>query len=154
MADGGWTPEWCITGNLLPYPYSPNGPHANFRSQKIFPAGAKLYVVGGFGGDGYETITVIGYGHRRRSPVTAHIRAKYVGAWRAELVYRPVILRTLHAAYERQKHICHRWLYDPDKKCTYEPGDPEYGRHLERIAAIFQRRLHGSEYDPGNQHGR
>jgi hypothetical protein len=76
-----WNPEWCIVGNLLPYPYQPDGPQAEFRSQKIFPAGAKLFIVGGFAGMGYETVTVIGYGHHRRTPVTAHIRAWYVGGW-------------------------------------------------------------------------
>jgi hypothetical protein len=39
------SPEWCVVGNLLPYPYSANGPHGDFRRQKIFPAGPKLYVV-------------------------------------------------------------------------------------------------------------
>ena len=80
MAEELWNPEWCIVGTLLPYPYSQQGPLADFRSQKIFPAGAKLYIVGGFAGMGHETITVIGYGHRRRNPVLAHIKAHEYGS--------------------------------------------------------------------------
>ncbi|MGK5737613.1 hypothetical protein [Micromonospora sp. URMC 103] len=132
-------------GNLLPYPYSPDGPRPDYRSQKIFPAGAKLYVVGvvgGFAGMGHETITVIGYAHGRRRPVIAHIKAKYLGNWRAELVYRPVILRTIHAAEREQTY--HRWLTRPDDRTTeYHLSEPEYGEHLARVAAYYQRKLHG-----------
>lgn len=140
MAEEARSPEWCVVGNLLPYPYSPNGPQADFRSQKIFPAGAKLYVIGGFAGTAYDTITVIGYAHRRRQPVTAHIKAKYVGNWRAELVYRPVILRAIHAA-AREQSTYDRWLtpFDAD----YHPSEPEYGEHLAHVAARFQRKVHG-----------
>jgi hypothetical protein len=143
VAEETATPEWCIVGNLLPYPYSPDGPQADFRSQKIFPAGAKLYVVGGFARSGYETITAIGYAHRRRKPVTAHIRAKYVGNWRAQLVYRPAILRAIHAA-EREDITAHRWLtaFQGDRTAKYQPGEPDYREHLAAVAADFQRRFH------------
>jgi hypothetical protein len=145
VAEEAWDPEWCIVGTLLPYPYSSNGPKADFRSQKIYPAGAKLYVVGGFAGMGHETVTVIGYAHRRRGPVTAHIRAKYVGNWQAKLVYRPAILRAIHAA-EREQVTSHRWLtaFRDGRTIEYRPSDPEYGEHLVQVAADFQRHLHGS----------
>ncbi|MEU6722014.1 hypothetical protein ABZ897_62180 [Nonomuraea sp. NPDC046802] len=132
-------------GTLLPYPYSQNGPHAEFRSQKIFPAGAKLYVVGGFAGMGYETITVVGYAHRRRRPATAHIAAKYVGGWRAQLVYRPVILRAINDA-QLGGPTGHRWLvgYREGRRIEFQPTEPEYGERLAEIAADFQRYLHGS----------
>lgn len=139
-----WLPEWCLLGNLLPYPYQPGGPNGEFRSQKIFPAGAKLHVVGGFAGMGHETVTVIGYAHRRSSPVTAHIRARYVGNWRARLVYRPAILRAINAA-QREESTAHRWLTDrrPGHVVRYLPTDPAYGEHLARIAEEFQRSSHG-----------
>jgi hypothetical protein len=138
------SPEWCLVGNLLPYPYSTNGPQPDYRSQKIFPAGAKLYVLGGFAGAAYDTITVIGYGHHRRHPVRAHIQAKYVGGWRAQLVYRPVILRAIYRAQDGDG-TCHRWLDDiPQGRLTpYSPTEPEYGDLLARLANDFQRRLHG-----------
>jgi hypothetical protein len=142
--DDQWNPEWCIVGNLLPYPYREEGPHADFRSQKIFPAGAKLCVLGGFGGMGNATITVVGYAHRRPHPVTAHLKASYVGNWRARLIYRPVLLRAIHAA-QREENTCHRWLYGyrDDQRGDYLPTEPEYGAHLAEIAASFQRSLHG-----------
>lgn len=141
MGEELWNPEWCIVGNLLPYPYGEGGPHADFRSQKIFPAGAKLYVLGGFDS---ETITVVGYAHRRPHPVTAHIKPRYVGDWRAQLIYRPVLLRAFNAA-EREESTCHRWRYGyrADRPDGYLPTEPEYGAHLAEIAASFQRRLHG-----------
>ncbi|MFG1942636.1 hypothetical protein [Nonomuraea sp. NPDC048826] len=132
-------------GTLLPYPYSQNGPQAEFRSQRIFPAGAKLYVVGGFAGMGHETVTVVGYAHRRRRPAMAHIKAKYVGGWRAQLVYRPVILRAIYTA-QLDQHTGHRWLvaHREGRRVEFQPTEPEYGEHLAQIAADFQRHLHGS----------
>jgi hypothetical protein len=141
------SPEWCVVGNLLPYPYSANGPHADFRSQKIFPAGAKLYVVGGFWGMGHETVTVVGYAHRRRLPVTAYIQAKYLGNWRAQLVYRPAVLRAIHAAAAEDITV-HRWLYARPgmvgRQAEYQVDAPDYGDHLAVVAADFQRYLHRS----------
>jgi hypothetical protein len=140
-----WSPEWCIVGNLLPYPYSPAGPQADYRSQKIFPAGAKLYILGGFPGAGHETITVIGYAHRRPHPVTAHIQARYVGNWRAQLIYRPVILRAINLA-QSEDDTCHRWLTTTrdGNPVEYWPTEPVYGDHLAQIAAYLQRALHGT----------
>jgi len=40
-------------------PYGPGGIETR-RGVKIFPPGAKVHVVGGFGGMGYETVTVVG----------------------------------------------------------------------------------------------
>jgi hypothetical protein len=138
-------PEWCIVGTLLPYPYSLNGPKADYRSQKIFPAGAKLHILGGFAGVAYSTITVIGYGHHRPHPVKAYIQAKFVGNWRARLVYRPAILRAIHIA-QNEVGTCDRWLTDTRHRslARYSPTDPEYGEHLAEIAAYFQRHLHGT----------
>lgn len=133
-------PEWCIVGTLLPYPYKPNGPYADMRSQKIFLAGARLHVIGGFAGPGYETVTVVGYAHRRRNPVVAHLKAHYIGGWHAKLVYRPAILRAIDEAG------CDRWLSEFRPEVGYvehEPTTAEYGAYLARVAASFQRSLHG-----------
>lgn len=129
------SPEWCIVGTLLPYPYSPNGPKADYRSQKIYPVGAKLHILGGFPGDAYRTITVIGYGHHRPHPVKAHIQASYVGNWRARLIYRPAILRAIHIA-QNEDDTCHRWLTEtrPRSLAEYSPTDGAYAEHLTQIA--------------------
>jgi hypothetical protein len=134
VSDDELTPEWCIVGNLLPYPYR----EPVLRSQKMFPAGAKLFVIDGFAGMGYETVTVIGYAHRGPKPAVAHIKARYIGAWRAQLVYRPVILRLIRQGM--QSHGGRRWLPD-----GLTPGDPAYGEHLAGIAHAFQMRWHGTD---------
>jgi hypothetical protein len=129
-------PEWCIVGTLPPYPYRP-GPHEAFRSQKIFPAGAKLHLIGGYAGMGYDSVFVVGYGHHRRNPVGAVIDVRLAAGWRTELVYRPAILRRIHAAQAEDPGVCHRWAHAFDGALGGEP----YRAHLEKIAAGFQRRV-------------
>ena len=150
MTDEPWLPEWCVVGNLLPYPYSPSSPKAEFRSQKIFPAGAKLYVLGGFPGPGYETVTVVGHSHNRRSPVAAHIKARYIGNWRAELVYRPALLRAF-VKFEDKYNWNRWWLYErlPGGRSGRRllPTEPAYGEVLAEVAAGFQRELHGDAWN-------
>ena len=134
-------PEWCIVANLPPFPYSPHGPMAGHRSQKIFPAGAKLFVIGGFLRMGHDTITVVGFAHNRCRPVTAYIRAEYTGNRRARMVYQPAILRAIRAAECADDRSAHRWLAARDGH--HQPSDPEYGVHLARVAASFQQHIHG-----------
>jgi hypothetical protein len=96
---------------------------------------------------GHETVTVVGYAHRRRRPVTACIRAKYVGNWHAQLVYRPAVLRAIHAA-AAEDITAHRWLYAQPgvvgQQAEYRVDAPDYGDHLAAVAADFQRYLHRS----------
>ncbi|QIS08558.1 hypothetical protein [Nocardia arthritidis] len=131
-------PEWCIIATLLPYPYKP-GPSWNFRSQKIFPAGAKLHVVGGFAGPGYRVVTVVGTGHHRRV-VAANIQARYLGGWRVALVYRPAILRVIRRALSENPYAAHRFVSEDNE---FEFGSAEYAAYLRPIAERFQRELHG-----------
>ena len=122
MTTEQWPPEWCIVGNLRPY--------ANPR--KLFPTGAKLYLLGGFAGMGYETITVVGYARGRSNPVIAHIMRKHVENWRVQLVYRPAVLRAIHKAMAEEP-TCHRWL-----DTGHWPTFTDYGDHLKRIVASFE----------------
>ncbi|MFD0558892.1 hypothetical protein FB566_4848 [Stackebrandtia endophytica] len=132
------TPQWCVIATVLPYPYRA-GEKQHFRSHGIFPAGAKLYVIGGFAGMGYETVTVIGYGHHRRRPVTAHIQAHHLGGWRAGLVYRPAILRLIAKAEATDLGTSCRW-----RRGEFDDtSSPEYGEHLAGVAAYFQSEYHG-----------
>jgi hypothetical protein len=124
--------EWCIVATVLPYPY--RSEKAEHRSHGIFPAGAKVYVVGGFAGMGYETVTVIGYPHGRRGPVLAHMPHLYLGGWRVELVYRPVILRRIHQSEVESPSACARFRTSAGQDVTSE----QYATHLRRLAAKFQ----------------
>ncbi|GAB2521016.1 hypothetical protein [Nocardia heshunensis] len=129
-------PEWCIVANLLPYPYNP-GPHEHHRSQKIFPAGAKLHVIGGFAGMGHEVVTVVGTNHHGRI-VTANIAARYLGGWRVALIYRPAVLRAIREAPNDVRFPAHRW-----NEAQLEFDAPEYAELLRQRAEGFQRWLHG-----------
>jgi hypothetical protein len=90
---------------------------------------------------------VVGYAHRRRLPVTAYIQAKYLGNWRAQLVYRPAVLRAIHAAVA-EDITAHRWSYARPgvvgRQAEYQVDAPDYGDHLAAVAADFQRYLHRS----------
>lgn len=134
-------PEWCITATMLPYPYDVK-PH---RSHGVFPAGAKLYVVGGFAGMGYETVSVVGYPHHGRKPVLVHLPARYLGGWRTTLVYRPVLLRRMHKAEEEAPRTCHRFsrIVPDGHPGRTDRSNPEYGEELAKVAGRFQRHAHG-----------
>ncbi|MEV6323589.1 hypothetical protein AB0M45_20695 [Nocardia sp. NPDC051787] len=136
MNDNVPQPEWCVVATLLPYPYRP-GPNAEHRSHKIYPAGAKLHVIGGFAGMGHKVVTVVGSGHRRRL-VTAHIQARYLGGWRVALIYRPAVLNAIHRAVHYDNVTGHRW-----NQQGFELSAPEYAEHLRSIAQKFQLHLHG-----------
>ncbi|MFE6860969.1 hypothetical protein [Nocardia sp. NPDC057668] len=128
-------PEWCVVANLLPYPYNP-GPKADYRSHRIFPAGAKLHVIGGFAGRGHEVVTVTGTNHQGRI-VTSNITARYLGGWRVSLIHRPAVLHAIHRASSR--YPAHRWNH---RNLPFD--SPEYEAVLRERAAGFQEWLHGS----------
>jgi hypothetical protein len=131
-------PQWCLVATLLPYPYPP-GPNEDRRSHGIFPAGARLHVIGGFAGMGYETVSVVGYAHHHRAPVKAHLTGRLLGGWRVQLVYRPAVLRAIHAAREEDPWACHRFLR-PGEAPTAVTTE-EYRDRLAELAAQFQERF-------------
>lgn len=72
-------------------PYGPaHEPRAGLRRLR---AGAKVYVVGGFAGMGFESVTVVGYHRHDNRPFRQHVGARYLVDWRVQLVYRPAVLR-------------------------------------------------------------
>ncbi|MGW4243766.1 hypothetical protein [Nocardia sp. NPDC004722] len=135
QADTTPSPEWCLIATMREYPYGPSGSKADRRSHGRFPAGAKLYVVGGFAGMGYDTVTVVGYGHHRRSPITVHLAARFLRDWRVALVYRPAILRALRAAVDRAASA-DRWNWDG---LAFDSDD--YRDRLTDCAAGFKSRF-------------
>src|SRR4051794_4240365 len=86
---------WCIVANVVDErPYGPGGAETR-RGMKIFRAGAKLYVAEGFGGDGWEVVTVVG--QPRSSPrfVAANVRTEHLTNWRVHAVYSPAAQRQI-----------------------------------------------------------
>lgn len=127
-------PEWCVIATMPPYPYRP-GPSEGFRSHGIFPAGAKLHVIGGFAGMGHAQVTVVGVGHHSHRQVTAHLEARYLTDWRVALVYRPAVLRAIRKAVAFDGGTAHRW-----NRQGLDLGSADYAEHLRAIAAGFQNR--------------
>lgn len=80
---------WCVVANVVEErPYGSGGAETQ-RGVKIFRAGAKVYVAEGFGGDGWEAVTVVG--RPRSSPrfVAAKVRTEHLTNWRVRAVYSP-----------------------------------------------------------------
>jgi hypothetical protein len=57
------------------------------RGLRLFAGGAKVYVVNGFGGDGWETLTVIGRHRKAGRYLTAHVPAEHLTNWRVKPIY-------------------------------------------------------------------
>lgn len=86
-------PVWCIVANVVDEcPYGPRGAERR-RGLKLFRPGAKVYVVDGFGGMGYETVTVVGRVRKSSRFSTVHVRAEHLTNWRVRLVYSAAALR-------------------------------------------------------------
>ncbi|GAA3598341.1 hypothetical protein [Kribbella ginsengisoli] len=93
MADVVEPPQqWCIVANVVDVrPYGPGGQEAR-SGLRIFRAGAKLYVVDGLGGMGWETLEVVGRARSRSRFVEAKVRTEHLVNWRVKGVYSPALL--------------------------------------------------------------
>jgi hypothetical protein len=123
-------PVWLIVANVCRVrPYGPaHEPRAGLRRLR---AGAKVYVVGGFAGMGFESVTVVGYDRHDNRPFRQHVGARYLVDWRVRLVYRPAVLRL---ALEPEV----AWFRYPGH--DQPDGTAEYQESLTRLAASFAAR--------------
>lgn len=85
-------PMWMIVANVCRV-----RPFGEWHEPKVglrwLRGGAKVYVAGGFGGNGFKNVSVIGrhrYGNRF---FLQHVEARYLVDWRVQLVYSPTVLR-------------------------------------------------------------
>ena len=91
----GERPVWCVVANVVASrPYGPGGDQVR-RGLRLFAGGAKVHVVSGFGGDGWETLTVIGHHRKAGKYLTVHIRAEHLTNWRVKPVYSPAVLAAM-----------------------------------------------------------
>jgi hypothetical protein len=123
-------PIWLIVANVCrarPYGES-HEPKAGLR---WLNAGAKVFVPGGFGGMGFESVTVIGQHRLRRRLFLQHVQSRYLVNWRVKLVYSPAVLR-LVAEGEYQP-----FRYGDRRRAD---GSAEYRAGLEKLAASFAAR--------------
>jgi hypothetical protein len=82
---------WCLTANVVrERPYGPAGAEQR-RGLRLLSGGAKVWVVDGFGGDGWATVTVIGHHRKCGKYLTVHVLTEHLTGWRARLVYSPAV---------------------------------------------------------------
>ena len=119
-------PVWCIGANVVQERRSgPGG--SDHGGMRLFRPGAKLWVVDGFGGDAWQTLTVVGQVRRSPRYAIAHVRARDLTRWRVRLVYSPAAIRQITTA--RDGHRGGFWLPDaPD------PAAAQYRTALEQTA--------------------
>ena len=86
------SPVWAIAANVVEQrPFGPGGAGQR-RGLKLFSGGAKVYVVDGFPGMGYDTVTVVGRPRKSSRFSIVHVRAEHLTRWRVELVYSPAAM--------------------------------------------------------------
>ena len=137
------TPVWSMVANVVDErPYGPSGAERR-QDLKVFAPGAKVYVVGGFAGLGYETVSVIGRGRKASRFVTANVRAEHLTNWRVELVYSPAVLRRIGEGGSQ------RWPFASPSR-PLDPGGDEYRFELLDMATGFARR--NLEQSAGPEH--
>lgn len=123
-------PVWCIVANVVAErPYGPGGLHWR-RGLRLFPAGAKVQVPGGYPGMGYDTVTVIGRTRHSARYAVVDIRTAHLTNWRVKLVYSPAVL-------DRLGEVC------PTPNRGFSPRGSDrtsqaYREDLQRAATQFQ----------------
>ncbi len=123
-------PVWLIVANVCrARPYGES--HAPKAGLRWLNAGAKVFVPGGFGGMGFESVTVIGRHRLQRRLFMQHVQSRYLVSWRVKLVYQPAVLRLVaEGDYDPFAYGDHRM---PD-------DSPEYRAGLEKLAGSFAAR--------------
>jgi hypothetical protein len=125
-------PVWCVIANVVDErPYGPGGAELR-RGLKLFRPGAKVHVVDGFGGMGYETLTVVGQVRRSSRFSTVHVQTEHLTNWRVQLVYSPAVLRQIEEIRDGRGGF---WL-----RAVTDPGSETYRDALLTVAERFRER--------------
>jgi len=91
---------WCPVANMASErPYGP-GARETRHGSKHFAAGAKLYCVHPFWGDGGEQIEVIGRHRATHRYVSMVVSSSWLTNWRVDLAYSPYLIRALWPAWD------------------------------------------------------
>src|SRR5690242_1756703 len=123
-------PAWCVVANVVDLrPYGPGGAEHR-RGLRIFRPGAKLYIVDGFGGMGWEVVRAVGQARRSSRFVCACVRAEHLTGWRVTLVYSPAALHRIAAL---RGGLDGFWL-----RGFGDPGSEAYRDALRGVADSFQ----------------
>ncbi|MFB9393114.1 hypothetical protein ACFPM3_13890 [Streptomyces coeruleoprunus] len=93
MTPGAPEPLWLIAANVVRWRrYGDMGQELR-PGTKAYRGGAKVYVVGTYGGMGHEQLTTVGRGRHSARWITIDTATRHLHTFRAKLVYAPAVLR-------------------------------------------------------------
>ncbi|MEV0094557.1 hypothetical protein [Streptomyces sp. NPDC050738] len=90
---GGPEPVWLVAANVVLHRRYGEGGQELRPGTKSYRGGAKVYVIGGHPGMGWEQVTTVGHGRHTGAYITMDMAARNLHGFRAELVYSPAVLR-------------------------------------------------------------
>ncbi len=92
--------RWSVVANVVrTRPYGPLENDETRVGLKMFTPGARLHVIDGFGGMGWDILNVIGRPRRSGRYVYASVPTEHLENWRVTLVHSPAVLRLI------EKHL-------------------------------------------------
>ncbi|MCA9013477.1 MAG: hypothetical protein KDB01_27190 [Planctomycetaceae bacterium] len=99
--------QWCLVGNIVEQREYGEGGKELRPGTKHFSGGTKVYCLPAQWSDGYDQIIVIGLHRGSRKLVRMIISSDWVTNWRAQVVYKPAVLKELARAEE--EHGRYNW---------------------------------------------
>ncbi|MFJ8041296.1 hypothetical protein ACIRBX_12405 [Kitasatospora sp. NPDC096147] len=94
-AQTGPAPQWAVRAKVVAWRRFGEGGQELRPGLKALSGDAKVHVVSGYGGMGFEDVVVIGSGRGGRRYVTISVPLRHLHAFRPDLVYRPAVLRRI-----------------------------------------------------------
>ncbi|MEU8887501.1 hypothetical protein [Streptomyces sp. NPDC048442] len=129
-------PVWLVVANVVRFRRYGEGGQELRPGTKALKGGAKVYLVGGYPGMGYEEVTVVGRSRRTGAYLTIDIPVRNLHTFRASSVHSPAVLRR-HADYGPVGPVGPR----PDR---IGAGDPESAREWAvRLEALARENREG-----------
>ncbi|MFI0976507.1 hypothetical protein ACH4SP_05710 [Streptomyces sp. NPDC021093] len=86
-------PVWLVVANVVRFRRYGEGGQELRPGTKAFKGGAKVHLVGGYAGMGYEDVTVVGRSRRTGAYLTIDIPVRHLHTFRASSVHSPAVLR-------------------------------------------------------------
>ncbi|MGW4625830.1 hypothetical protein [Streptomyces rubiginosohelvolus] len=95
------TPEplWLVAANVVRWRRYGDGGQELRPGTKAYRGGAKVYVMGTYGGMAHEEVSTIGRGRGSARWITIDTGSRHLHSFRAELVYSPAVLRRAEARW-------------------------------------------------------
>ena len=92
--------QWCLVGNIVEQRKYGEGGNEMRPGTKHFSGGTKVYCLPAQWGDGYAQIVVVGKHRGSRNLVTMIVSSDWITNWRAQVVYKPAVVKQLTKAVE------------------------------------------------------